>query len=65
LISLFDRRQPEGIFIREVVTRAPRAVALDEGRGAEVLEARPGRRQRLAAALRPGGGVHREAVTNP
>jgi len=47
-----DRRQPEAELVGEVVAGAPSAIALDERRRAEVLEARAGTRQRLTAALR-------------
>ena len=52
LLAGVDRRQPEAELVGEVVAGAPRAVALDERRRAEVLEARAGARQRLTAAVR-------------
>ena len=39
------------------MARAPPARALDEGRGAEVLQAGAGAGEGLAAALGSGGGV--------
>jgi len=65
LVSFFDGGEPERVLVGEVVTRAAGAVALDERRRAEVLQARPGRRQRLTSALRSGRRVHSETVTNP
>ena len=48
---LLGGREPEAVLIGEVVARALGAVALDERRGAEVLQARARRHQRLATAL--------------
>lgn len=52
LLVRIDGGQPEAQFVGEVMARAPRPVALDERRGPEVLQTRPGTGQRLAAALR-------------
>lgn len=46
-----DGRQPETEFVRKVVTRSSRSIALDEGRGTEVLQARARTRQGLTPAL--------------
>jgi len=60
LVARVDRRQPEAELVGEVVARAARAVALDERRRAEVLEARAGTRQRLAATVCSGARVLKE-----
>jgi len=57
--------EPEAELVGKIVARAPGAVALDEGRGAEVLQARAGRAERLAAALGARRRVHGEAVADP
>lgn len=62
---LLDGGQPEAELIGEVVARAARAVALDERRGPEVLEARTGTGQGLTASLGTGGRVHGKTVTDP
>lgn len=49
LVDLY-RGQPEAVLVGEVVARAPGAIALDEGRGPEVLQAGAGAGQRLTAA---------------
>ena len=54
---LVDGGQPEGELVGEVVAGAAAAGALDERRGPEVLQARAGGGQRLAAALGPSGSV--------
>lgn len=43
--------EPEAVLVGEVVAGALPAVALDEGRRAEILQAGAGRHQGLAAAL--------------
>ena len=60
LVARVDRRQPEAELVGKVVARATCAVALNERRRAEVLEARAGTRQRLAAALRSSARVLKE-----
>lgn len=62
---LLDGGQPEAELIGEVVARSARAVAFDERRGPEVLEARTGTGQRLTASLGAGGRVHGKTVTDP
>lgn len=52
-----NRRQPEAELVGKVVTRTAGAVAFDERRRAEVLQARSGTRQRLAASFGAGAGV--------
>lgn len=51
LLPLFHCGQPETVLVGEVVAGAPGPAALDEGRGAEILQAGAGGDQRLAAAL--------------
>ena len=55
-----DGGQPEAELVGEVVAGAAAAAALDEWRGAEVLQAGAGARQGLAAALGAGGRVLRK-----
>lgn len=57
---LRDGGQPEAVLVGIVVARAAGPVALDEGRGAEVLQAAARRHQRLAAAFVTGGRVLRK-----
>ena len=52
--------EPEGELVCEVVAGAPRPVALDEGGGSEILEARARRGERLAPTFRPSGCVLRK-----
>jgi len=65
LLVLLDGGQPEAVLVGEEVARAARPAALDEGRGAEVLQARAGAGQGLAAAARTRRRVHGEAVPDP
>jgi len=65
LVSLLDSSEPEGVFVGEIVARATGTIALDERRGAEVLQAGTRRRQRLSAALRTGRSVHGKTVADP
>lgn len=51
LLGVLDGGEPEAELVGEVVARAALAVALDERRRAEVLQARAGALQRLPAAL--------------
>lgn len=56
---LGDGGQPEAVLVGVVVARAAGPVALDERRGAEVLQAAARRHQRLAAPFVTGGRVLR------
>lgn len=42
LLLLLHRGQPEAVLVGKVVAAAPSAVALDEGRGSEILQAGAG-----------------------
>ena len=57
LIKFLDGGQPETVFVGEVVASAARAVALDEGRGAEIFQTAAGAGQRLAASTRTSSRV--------
>lgn len=65
LVLQLDGGQPEAELVGEVVAGAARAVALDEGSRAEVLQARAGAGQRLTAALRSRRCVHDKTVSHP
>lgn len=62
---LFNGGQPEAQLVGKVVARSSSSVALDEGRGAEVLKARARAGQGLPAAFRSSCRVHDEAVADP
>lgn len=65
---LLDGRQPEALLVGEVVASPLGPVALDEGRGAEVLQTGAGGYQRLAAtfaARRRVLGKAREVGSEP
>jgi hypothetical protein len=60
-----NRRQPEAELVGKVVTRTAGAVAFDERRRAEVLQARSRTRQLLAASFGAGASVLQAEHTNP
>lgn len=54
--------EPEAVLVGKVVAGALGPVALDEGRGAEILQAGAGRHQGLTATFSAGGRVLQRSV---